>query len=127
MARTTARLRAPRRLRGPALRIVWTTVPPRHAARVARALVEARAAACVQVVPGVRSVYRWKGEVRRDAEALLIIKATRGSLPRCLALLKALHPYDVPELVVLPPGQVSGAYDRWAQGETRPDGLNSRR
>lgn len=127
MARTTARPRAPRRGRAPALRIVWTTVPPRHAARVARALVEARVAACVQVVPGVRSVYRWKGEFRRDAEALLVIKATRGSLPRCLDLLDAVHPYDVPEVVVVTPGQVSGAYDRWARGETRPDRPNPRR
>jgi periplasmic divalent cation tolerance protein len=119
MARTDARPRSARVRHAPSLRIVWTSLPPRRAAAVARALVIARVAACVQVVPGVRSVYRWAGAIRADREALLIVKTTRGSLPRCLSTLARVHPYEVPEVVVLSPGAVSEAYDAWARGETR--------
>ncbi len=77
-------------------------------------------AACVNIVRGVRSVYRWQGRVHDDAEALLIVKTTRASLPRCLAALAAAHPYDVPEIVVLTPGEVSTAYDAWARATTAP-------
>ncbi|MFO0931931.1 MAG: divalent-cation tolerance protein CutA [Planctomycetota bacterium] len=120
MARTKPRPAASRPRRAPALRIVLTTVPPRRAPALARALVEARAAACVQAVPGVRSTYRWKGEVRADGETLLLVKTTRGTLPRCLDVLRTSHPYDVPEIVVVTPSQVARAYDAWAAEETTP-------
>lgn len=73
------------------------------AERIAEALVERGLAACVNVVPGLRSIYRWKGKVEKDDELLLIIK-TRGERVEELrqALLGGLHPYEVPELVVLP-------------------------
>ena len=115
MARRTSR---PRPRRTPSLRVVATTLPPGRAAGIARALVAARVAACVQVVPGVRSVYRWKGRVHSDREALLLVKTTRGVLPRCLALLQSLHPYDVPEIVVGAPAAVAPAYEAWARAET---------
>ena len=118
MARTKPRPTAARPRRAPTLRIVLTTVPPRRAAALARALVEARAAACVQAVPGVRSTYRWKGSVRADAETLLFVKTTRGSLPRCLDALHAHHPYEVPEIVVVTPRDVAPPYDAWARAET---------
>jgi len=70
--------------------------------RIARALVERRLAACVNVVPGVVSVYRWKGEVCRDQELLLVIKTRRERLDALREALVGLHPYDVPELVALP-------------------------
>ena len=72
------------------------------AERIARALVERRLAACVNVVPGVVSVYRWKGEVCRDEELLLVIKTRAERLPALREALVALHPYEVPELVALP-------------------------
>ncbi len=120
MARTPPRPRPPRRSSAPTLRIVWTTVPPRRAAALARALVRARVAACVQVLPGIRSVYRWKGAVEEAAEALLSIKTTRGALPRCLAVLTRAHPYEVPEIVVVAPEAVSAPYAAWVVDQTRP-------
>ena len=118
MARTKPRPTAARPRRAPTLRIVLTTVPPRRAAALARALVEARAAACVQAVPGVRSTYRWKGTVRADAETLLLVKTTRGALPRCLDALHAHHPYEVPEIVRVPIAAGSPDYQRWLAAET---------
>lgn len=120
MARTPPRPRTARRSPAPALRIVWTTVPPRRAGALADALVRARVAACVQVLPGVRSVYRWKGAVERAAEALLFIKTTRGALPRCRAVLTREHPYDVPEIVVISPEAVSAPYARWVVDQIGP-------
>jgi periplasmic divalent cation tolerance protein len=72
------------------------------AERIARALVEGRHAACVNVVPGVVSVYRWKGAVERDDEHLLVIKTRVDRAEALREALVALHPYELPELVVLP-------------------------
>jgi periplasmic divalent cation tolerance protein len=72
------------------------------AERISRALVERRLAACVNVVPGVVSVYRWKGNVLRDEERLLVIKTRAARLEALREALVALHPYDLPELVALP-------------------------
>jgi periplasmic divalent cation tolerance protein len=70
--------------------------------RIARALVERRLAACVNVVSGVVSVYRWKGAVEREEERLLVIKTRAGRLEALREALVALHPYEVPELIALP-------------------------
>jgi len=79
-----------------------TVATAEDAERIARSLVERRVAACVNVVPGVVSVYRWKGEVCRDEERLLIVKTRAEKLPALREALLALHPYELPELVVLP-------------------------
>lgn len=71
------------------------------AARIARALVDERLAACVNRVPGVSSTYRWQGEVHDDSEVLLVIKTRRECLDALRARLPALHPYAVPELIAL--------------------------
>ncbi len=71
------------------------------AERIARALVERRLAACVNVVPGVVSVYRWRGAVEREEELLLVIKTRTERLAALREALVALHPYEVPELVAL--------------------------
>jgi periplasmic divalent cation tolerance protein len=72
------------------------------AERIARALVEHRLAACVNVVPGLVSVYRWKGAVEREEERLLVIKTRAERLEDLRRALVKLHPYEVPELVALP-------------------------
>jgi periplasmic divalent cation tolerance protein len=79
-----------------------TVAKAADAERIARVLVERRLAACVNVVPGVVSVYRWKGDVCRDEELLLVIKTRAERLPALREALVALHPYEVPELVALP-------------------------
>lgn len=83
------------------------------AERIARALVERRLAACVNVVPGLVSVYRWKGNVEKDDERLLLIKTRRERLPALREALAALHPYELPELLALPVEAGSPAYLEW--------------
>jgi periplasmic divalent cation tolerance protein len=70
-----------------------------RAKTLARGLVERRLAACVQMVPSVLSMYRWKGEVRTDPEILLLIKSRRRLLDRIREFFEEAHPYEVPELV----------------------------
>jgi periplasmic divalent cation tolerance protein len=70
--------------------------------KIARALVERRLAACVNLIPGLVSTYRWKGAVERDNECLLVIKTRTERLDELREALVALHPYEVPELIVLP-------------------------
>jgi len=88
------------------------------AARIARALVDERLAACAQAIPGVVSTYRWQGEVRTDAEVLLLVKTTRARLDALKRRVASLHPYDVPELVALEAADVSAPYLDWAEAET---------
>jgi periplasmic divalent cation tolerance protein len=83
------------------------------AERIARALVERRLAACVNVLPGVVSFYRWKGEVCRDDELLLVIKTRAERLPALREELVALHPYELPELVALPVESGHAPYLAW--------------
>lgn len=83
------------------------------AERVARALVERRLAACVNVVPGVVSIYRWKGAVEREEEHLLVIKTRAERLPALREALVALHPYEVPELVALDVADGHPPYLAW--------------
>lgn len=83
------------------------------AERVARALVERRLAACVNVVPGVVSTYRWKGEVERDDEHLLVVKTRADRVAALREALVTLHPYELPELVVLPVEAGHAPYLAW--------------
>jgi periplasmic divalent cation tolerance protein len=83
------------------------------AERIARALVERRLAACVNVVPGVVSVYRWKGGVDRDEERLLVIKTRADRLEALREALVALHPYELPELVAMPIQAGHAPYLAW--------------
>ncbi len=99
--------------------VVLVTAPgPDEAARIARAVVEERLAACGNVVPGVRSIYRWQGKIADDSEALLLLKTTRARLEALRARVLALHPYDVPEVLALPVEAGSAAYLAWIAAET---------
>lgn len=82
--------------------VVFITAPPDKAAELGRALVEARLAACANIVPAIRSIYRWQGELCDDEEALLVIKSRADRLPRLRDKVTALHPYEVPEVIALP-------------------------
>jgi len=83
--------------------IVLVTVPNAETAdKLGEALVGERLAACVNVVGGVRSIYRWKGAVEKDTELLCICKTTRAGLERLRARVVELHPYEVPEVIALP-------------------------
>lgn len=87
----------------PEIVVVLSTLPAdERAPALARALVEEGLAACVNLVPGLRSIYRWQGAVHDDGETLAVIKTTRAGLPALLARLPRLHPYEVPEAIALP-------------------------
>ena len=98
--------------------VVLTTVGADFdAAGLGRSLVEQRVAACVNIVPAVRSIYRWKDAIEDDGEQLLIIKTTEEKVDALREALFAQHPYEVPELVVLP-AAVQGAYAEWLIAST---------
>jgi len=100
--------------------VVLCTAPaePEVTARLARGLVEARLAACVNVIAGLRSFYRWEGQVQDDPEAQLLIKTTGGRLEALKSHLTSHHPYDVPEILALPVREGGAAYLDWVRGET---------
>jgi periplasmic divalent cation tolerance protein len=104
--------------------VVLSTVgSAEHAERIARSLVERSLAACVNVVPSLLSTYRWKGEVQRDSELLLIIKTRAERLHALQEALVALHPYEVPEAIALPITAGHRPYLEWldaAVGRGRP-------
>ena len=81
--------------------------------RMARALVIERLAACVNVVPGMTSHYRWEGEVHRDDEVLMIVKTTESHLDDLIARVAELHPYDVPEVLGFPVHRGHAPYLAW--------------
>jgi periplasmic divalent cation tolerance protein len=91
-----------------------TTAPNLETAeRIARRLVEERLAACVQIVDRIRSIYRWQGKVHEEPEVLLIVKTAEPLIPRIEALLREIHPYEVPELAAVPITAGSAAYLKW--------------
>ena len=102
-------------------RLLLTTAPPDIAQDLAHTLVEERLAACVSLLPGVRSVYRWKGEIHDDPETQLLIKTTANHLPTLAARIQALHPHEVPELLILEPTGGSAAWLDWLQAQILGD------
>lgn len=104
------------------VRLVLSTCPdPQTADALASALVEERLAACVNVLPGVKSTYRWKGEVARDEEVLLLIKTTADRQEALVERLRALHPYELPEAVAVEAVGGLAAYLAWVAEQTRDD------
>ncbi|MFN8546836.1 MAG: divalent-cation tolerance protein CutA [Candidatus Eisenbacteria bacterium] len=100
--------------------IVYTTVGnPEQGRHIARELVEARLAACVSCHPGWISFYRWAGKVEEDAEMLLMIKTTADRLAELKRHLLRLHPYEVPEILVVEVREAGEAYLRWLGESTR--------
>ena len=101
--------------------VVLCTFPDVEKARqTGTALMEAQLAACVNLLPGIESIYRWQGAVERAGEVLAIFKTTASAWPAFEQRLRELHPYDVPEIVALKPEQVAESYARWVMEETRP-------
>ena len=99
--------------------LILTNVPDvASAEKLAQALVGARAAACVNVLAACRSIYRWQGAVEAANEIPLLIKTTAANYPRVEAIVRAQHPYDVPELIAVPITYGLPAYLDWVAKET---------
>jgi periplasmic divalent cation tolerance protein len=100
--------------------VAFTTTPDAETgARIARALVDERLVACVSRVPGIVSIYRFEGAVHEDAEALLVMKTTRKNVAALERRLMELHPYEVPELVVVDASAVGAKYAAWLASVTQ--------
>jgi periplasmic divalent cation tolerance protein len=105
----------------PAL-IVFSTFPDEISARKAAAyLVDARLAACVSIVAGVTSVYRWHGKVEHAGEVLLVVKTTQEAYARLESALKACHPYELPEILAVAPDAGLPEYLNWVEQEATCD------
>jgi periplasmic divalent cation tolerance protein len=101
------------------VRIALTTTGSRdEAENLARLLVDKGLAACVNIVSGLTSIYRWKGETESASEFLLVIKTSAGNVESLEAELRRLHSYDVPEFLVITPEAAGKAYLDWLMGET---------
>jgi periplasmic divalent cation tolerance protein len=93
--------------------VLCTVGSVEDAERIAGALVDRGLAACVNVLPGVTSFYRWKGETARDSEWLLVMKTTAGRFEALREALVELHPYEVPEIIALPIERGHAPYLEW--------------
>lgn len=98
--------------------ILVTTSSEEEAKKIATALVDARLAACANIVKWVQSVFRWQGKVEDEPETLMIIKSVAGKLDALIAKVKELHSYDVPEVIALPIVGGSAEYLTWVREET---------
>jgi periplasmic divalent cation tolerance protein len=104
-----------------AVQVVLVTAPDAGVgARLARVVVEERLAACVNLVPGIRSIYRWAGAVREDDEVLLVIKTREDRVAALSRRVHELHPYELPELIAV--GVLGGSerYLEWLREEAAP-------
>ncbi|NCA69035.1 MAG: divalent-cation tolerance protein CutA [Sphingobacteriia bacterium] len=95
-------------------RLILSTCPDESTARrIAVTLVEERLAACVNLLPGITSVYRWEGRIHQDAEVLLVLKTPLERVLMLTERLRDLHPYDVPEIIAVPITEGLPAYLNW--------------
>lgn len=100
------------------MHVVFCSAPVKAAESLASSLIEERVAACVSVLPGMRSTYRWEGAIEHSEEVLLVIKTSDATLPRLMSRIAELHPYDVPEIVALDVASAHAPYARWVDAET---------
>ncbi len=99
--------------------LVLTNLPDTESARsLARVLVESRLAACVNLMPGVQSVYRWQGAIEQAHEVSLLIKTTRSHYAQLQQAIISHHPYELPEVIAMPITDGHPAYLRWVATET---------
>ena len=104
--------------------LVITNLPDRASAEaLAARLIEQHLAACVNLLAPCESIYRWRGEIQRDAEHPLLIKTTRDRYAELEALIRANHPYELPEIIAVTITQGLPAYLQWIESETRAGAL----
>jgi periplasmic divalent cation tolerance protein len=101
-----------------AMMIYVTTKDAKEAEAIGNVLVEERLVACVNIFPGIRSVYRWKGAIERESEAVLVAKTKDALVDRVIERVRALHSYEVPCIEAIPIVNGNPAYLRWINDET---------
>jgi periplasmic divalent cation tolerance protein len=100
--------------------LVFTTLPNADkAADIGRALVEERLAACANLIPAIRSIYRWEGKLQDENEVLVLLKTRADNIERLKARILELHPYEVPEVLAVPVESGYQAYLDWLSNQTR--------
>ncbi|NJK90205.1 MAG: divalent-cation tolerance protein CutA [Myxococcales bacterium] len=97
--------------------VVFVTAPTDEAGALARRLVDRRVAACANILPNVRSVYRWQGAVEEASECLLVLKTTSAGFEALRDAVLEFHSYEVPEVLAVEAARVNEAYARWIAGE----------
>lgn len=102
--------------------VVLITVPKGEGKRIARAIVESRLAACVNIVTGLTSIYWWKGSIEEDEEELLILKTRTDIVKKLIDEVKKIHPYTVPEIIALPIVDGNPDYLKWVDDEVYSSG-----
>lgn len=101
--------------------LVITNLPDRDSAgKLARSLIEKRLAACVNILPPCKSVYRWQGKTEDTEEFPMLIKSTSERYPALEAAIRAAHPYELPEIIAVPFAAGLPAYLEWVESETQP-------
>lgn len=99
--------------------LVISTLPDReHAEKLARALIDQKLAACVNILPAATSVYRWQGKVETASETIVLIKTTMARYPALESAIKTQHPYELPEIIAVPLVAGLPAYLAWVETET---------
>lgn len=98
--------------------VVLVTCPPDIASSIASTLVAERLVACVNIIAGVTSIYRWKEKVESDSESLLVMKTTDVQLEALEKKVLEIHPYDTPEFLALSPAKISSGYLSWLREST---------
>jgi len=107
--------------------LVLTNLPDRAAAeQLAASLIGKRLAACVNILAPCRSVYRWKDAVQQDEEHPMLIKTTIARYAELETAIRAVHPYELPEIIAIPVERGLPAYLDWVASETHPDAGSSR-
>ncbi|MBI3831528.1 MAG: divalent-cation tolerance protein CutA [Planctomycetes bacterium] len=102
------------------LRVLFVTAPAIQAERLARKLLGERLIACANLIPGVKSLYWWQGKIDDSSETLLILKTPVRNVKALLKRIPALHPYSVPEILVLPVAAAHKPYAIWVEDEAKP-------
>jgi len=98
--------------------ILVTVVNQQDAIRIGEAMVNGRLAACANIIPRIQSIYRWKSKVVKAKEALLILKSTKSRYRALEKAIKAIHTYEIPEIIALPVKDGHDRYIGWVRGET---------
>jgi periplasmic divalent cation tolerance protein len=108
---------------GSAVVVMITTSSRAEAVRLAELLVGERLAACVQILPKMESIYRWQGEIKRDAEFLILVKTTQVNLDDLMREVRAQHSYETPEIIALPIIHAFAPYLSWLNENVKSRGI----